>query len=235
VEILAAEARRLGLKVLLKPHVWRVSPDHLQTEQLRRIWFDEYSRFLDHYARLASKIHADLFCIGVEFGPLTKDEAAWRSLISRVREIYKGPLVYAANFGEEFERISFWDQLDYIGLDNYYPLPDDYSTSEMMQKIEAVHRKLNKPVLFTEAGYSAAEGARRTPWADETQNKLSLDEQARCYEALLNAFYQKPWFYGVYWWKVGTNGYGGPLNNSMTPWEKPAMEIVKRYFLSGLR
>jgi len=235
IVILAADAHQLGIKVLLKPHVWRVSQDQLNTEDLRRRWFDQYGLFLEHYERLAAQVHVDMFCIGVEFGWLTKDEPAWRNLIARVRRIYKGPLVYAANFGEEFERVGFWDALDYIGLDNYYPLPDDYSTAELLKKVETVQRRFNKPVIFTEAGYSSVVNARKTPWADETGHQISLEEQARCYEALLAAFYDKPWFHGVYWWKVGTNGYGGPENGSMTPWRKPAMEVAKKYYLSGRR
>ena len=93
----------------------------------------------------------------------------------------------------------------------------------------------NKPVVLTEAGFSAVVNAHRAPWEDETGKPLSLEEQARCYDALMSAFYEKPWFQGVYWWKLGTNGYGGPDNNSMTPWRKPAMEVVKRWYASGRR
>jgi hypothetical protein len=235
VEVTAAVARQLGMRVMLKPHVWRMTEEQVASAELRRQWFDEYGRFIEHYARLATKIHADLFCVGTEFQQLSRQDDEWRKIIARVRALYAGPLTYAPTQGPEFESITFWDALDYIGLDNYYPLPDDYSTAELLAKVEAVHNKYGKPVLFTEAGFSAVENAHRAPWEDETDKPLSLEEQARCYEALLKAFYEKPWFYGVYWWKVGTNGYGGPQNNSMTPWRKPAMDVVKRWYLSGKR
>ena len=99
------------------------------------------------------------------------------------------------------------------------------------EKIEAVERKFRKPVLFTEAGFGAHQNSHREPWEDETTKPLDLAEQARGYEGLLSAVYKKPWFRGVYWWKVGTNGYGGPDNNSMTPWRKPAMDVVRRFYL----
>ena len=232
---LAAMAKEMGMRVMLKPHVWRGRAEATSTPEAKRIWFEQYTKFLEHYARLAVRINADLFCVGVELGALTQEEAQWRSLIRKVRGIYDGPLVYAANFGEEFERIRFWDALDYIGLDNYYALPEDYSAAALLKKVEAVQRRYRKPVLFTEAGFSSAEDARKTPWADETANAVSLEEQTRCYEALLQAFYSKKWFHGVYWWKVGTNGYGGPDNNSMTPWGKPAMELVKKYYTTVRR
>ncbi|MBK5291333.1 MAG: hypothetical protein JJE04_06640 [Acidobacteriia bacterium] len=235
IATLAAQARQLGIKVMLKPHVWRVQPEKVSSPETMRLWFAEYTRFLEHYARLAVRIDAGLFCIGVELGPLTREETQWRTLIRKVRAIYDGPLVYAANFGEEFERIRFWDALDYIGLDNYYPLTEDYSAAALVEKVETVQRRFRKPVLFTEAGFSSAEGAHKTPWADETANPVSLEEQTRCYAALLQAFYAKEWFHGVYWWKVGTNGYGGPDDNSMTPWGKPAMDVVKKYYTTGRR
>jgi len=235
VEILAALAHSQELKVLLKPHVWRVTEDRLQTAEARAQWFRQYASFIEHYARLASRTHADLFAVGTEFGWLAQYEKEWRDIIARVRALYKGPMTYCATQGPEFETIQFWDALDYIGLDNYYPLPDDYSAADVVRKVEQVHKKYGKPVVFTEAGFSAVINAHRAPWEDETSKPLSLETQVRAYEALLHAFYDKPWFHGVYWWKVGTNGYGGPENNSMTPWRKPAMEVVKRYYTSGRR
>jgi len=162
-------------------------------------------------------------------------EREWREMIAAVRAIYKGPLVYAANHGEEFETIRFWDALDYIGVDNYYPLDDNYSAAELVAKIEAVQQRFEKPVLFTEAGYGAHVKSHRAPWEDRTEKALDLAEQARSYEALLNAVYRKDWFRGVYWWKVGTNGYGGPDDNSMTPWGKSAMDVVRRFYLLPAR
>ncbi|HBY59067.1 MAG TPA: hypothetical protein DEH78_04555 [Solibacterales bacterium] len=235
VEIITATARGLGMRVMLKPHVWKPQGDQPLTEKQREVWFREYGVFVEHYARLAKQIHADTFCIGVEFGRLTEDEAQWRALIARVRAIYPGPLVYAANFGKEFESIRFWDALDYIGLDNYYPLPDDYSTAAIVEKVEGVAKQYGKPVLLTEAGYSSAVGSHRTPWADHPPSPLSLEEQVRCYEAIFAGFWGEPWFAGVYWWKIETDGAGGPGDNSMAPWGKPVMDTIRRWYAKPAR
>ncbi|MFN0104023.1 MAG: glycoside hydrolase family 113 [Bryobacteraceae bacterium] len=231
MEILTSDAHRMGLRVMLKPHVWRLQGRTPIPDAEVRQWLAEYRPFIEHYAQFAVRVHADIFCIGTELRGLTQHESEWRDIISRVRKIYKGPIVYAANHGEEFETIRFWDALDYIGIDNYYPLDDDYSAATLLGKIEAIEQKFRKPVLFTEAGFGAHRHSHREPWEDETAKPLDLAEQARSYEGLLNAVYKKPWFRGVYWWKVGTNGYGGPDNNSMTPWRKPAMDVVKRFYL----
>ena len=235
MEILVRQAHQQGMRVMLKPHTRKPSEQDLSDQPAIDEWFRNHERFIVDYARFAEKVHADLFCVGTEFGWLSRYDIPWRRIISEVRKVYGGPLVYAPNHGPEFEQIRFWDDLDYIGIDNYYPLGENYSTTGILDRVQAVQAKFGKPVLFTEAGYSAAVGAHKEPWADETNYPLSLEEQARCYQALLAAFYDKPWFQGVYWWKVGTNGYGGPSNNSMTPWRKPAMEILKRYYLNPTR
>ncbi len=235
LEMLTRQAHKQGMKVMLKPHSRKPSEQDLPNPEAVATWFRNHQTFILEYAKFAQKTHADLFCVGTEFGWLSKFEPQWRFLIAEVRKVYGGPLVYAPNHGPEFENVQFWDALDYIGIDNYYPLTDSYSALDVLASVEKVQKRFQKPVLFTEAGFSAAEGAHKEPWADETNYPLSLKEQERCYEALLQTFYHKPWFHGFYWWKVGTNGYGGEKNNSMTPWRKPAMDLLKRYYTSPAR
>lgn len=234
----AAMAHQRSMRVLLKPQIWipHKFPGDLDfpLEKDRLQWFGEYRGFIDHYADLATRIDADLLCIGVEFVHLSHYENQWRKIIADVRQRYAGPLTYAANFGEDFEQARFWDALDYIGLNEYYPLPDDLSTTELVQKVEKVHRMFGKPVVFTEAGFQSRKGTHRAPW-DKSLPEKSLDEQARCYETILNSFYEKPWIRGIYWWKVGTNGFGGPDDLSDTPWGKPAMEVVRKFYKSKKR
>ncbi len=235
---LARAAQSLGIKVLLKPQLWMRGGNPAEINfpgaAENALWFAQYQPFLEHYAQLASAIHADVFCVGVELEKMTGNQQAWRKLIARARELYPGPLTYAANFGAEFENIAFWDVLDYIGVDEYYPLPDDLSTATVIAKIARVQARFQKPVLFTEAGFASVAGANRAPW-DEPSRRVDLQIQARSYDALLAAFYEKPWFAGVYWWKVGTNGFGGPDDASHTPWNKPAMETVDRWFRTSKR
>lgn len=238
IEELSRVAHARGIKVFLKPALWTgqgyAGDLEFSSAEDRAKWFAEYRAFLEHYAQLAKLIHADLFCVGGEFVKLSSYSSEWRKLITRVREFYPGPLVYAANFGTEFESIAFWDALDFIGLQEYYPLPDDLSTSAVVQRVEAVQKKFQRPVIFTEAGFSSYEKPNRKPW-EASGHKLSLDDQARSYAAIFRAFFDKPWFEGVYWWKIGTNGYGGPQDGSHTPWGKPAMEVIKRWYLDGGR
>ncbi len=237
---MARVAHALGMKVMLKPGMWvrggRYAGSLKFTSQAREeAWFVAYQKFIDHYARLATEVHADIFCVGGEFVHLSTDTAAWRHVIARVRKLYPGPLTYAANFGGEFGHIKFWDALDYLGLQEYYPLPANLSTASVVAQVEAVEDKFHKPVIFTEVGFPSRPGANQKPWNDSGRATVDLALQARCYEAIFRAFYRQPWFEGMYWWKVGTNGEGGPHDSSLTPWGKPAMAVMKKWYESSFR
>jgi len=120
-------------------------------------------------------------------------------------------------------------------LNNYYPLPDDLATERVLKTVEEVHKRYERPVLFTEAGFSSYASPQKAPW-DETPRALAQDEQARCYEAVFRRFYDKPWFQGVYWWKIAATGSGGgAFDGSLTPWGKPAMEVIRRWYTSAGR
>ncbi|HUI42758.1 MAG TPA: hypothetical protein VL523_12395, partial [Terriglobia bacterium] len=235
IEELTRVAHALGMKVLLKPAVWQAIDLDIPSATDRALWFEQYKSFLEHYAQLAATIHADVFCVGGELVHLTAYDPEWRKLIARVRQLYPGPLVYAANFGEEFDHIAFWDALDYIGLQEYYPLPDDLAVESVLKQVEAVQQRYHRPVIFTEAGFPSLEGANRQPWDDALKTRISLQAQTACYQAVFRAFYNQPWFEGMYWWKIETNGSGGAQDRSHTPWGKPAMEVIKQWYSEGGR
>ncbi|MEJ2006671.1 MAG: hypothetical protein P8Z30_00695 [Acidobacteriota bacterium] len=233
-------AHAIGMKVMLKPGMW-IRGGHFggdiqfSSQPEREQWFQDYGKFIDRYAKIATEIHADVFCIGGEFVRLSPHTAEWLKIIKSVRKIYPGPLTYAANFGDEFQNLKFWSALDYIGLQEYYPLPDDLSTTTLVEKVEAVQKQYHKPVIFTEVGFPSVPDANQHPWEDGEPGKVALQLQARCYQAIFRAFYNKPWFEGMYWWKVGSNGFGGPEDTSLTPWGKPAMEVVRKWYKGGER
>src|SRR5262249_28111741 len=169
-----------------------------------------YENWILHYAILSELIHADLLCIGTELSQATIVKPdRWRSIIQKVRSVYHGPIVYAANWGKEFEEITFWDSLDYIGLDNYYPVRNDLKdhTAEMRAacaqqkiKIKAVSDRYRKPVLFTEIGYHATDGAGMGTHEDDYDG-YNEEAQAECYQLAFETYWNEPWFAGMYWWK----------------------------------
>lgn len=232
-EALAHLAHARGMAVMLKPQIWGTDGSYPGDFEMlsaadRAAWFQNYAVFVDQYAALAERMGADLFCVGTEFKKLSRYDAEWRGLIARARGRFHGPLVYAATQGEEFESIRFWDALDYIGLNNYYPLPDSLDASAIVAKVGAVAKQYNRPVILPEVGFASVQNAHRAPWAED--GPVDTAQQARCYEAIFKAFYRQPWLHGMYWWKIGTDYRGGPRDASFTPWGKPAMETLKSWY-----
>ncbi len=242
----------LKFKVMLKPHLdivegdgkWRgdISFDNAADWQ---VWFDSYTAFILRYADIAAKENVEMLCIGTELtsAALTQPER-WRELIKKVREVYKGQLTYAANWDKEFKEITFWDALDYAGLDPYFPLVtstnpqvDELKSAwqDWLKSIEEWQKKINKPVLFTEIGYKSSKDAADEPWQHASIGELDLGLQSNLYRALLETFWDKPWFYGAYWWYWGTNPrMGGENNRGFTPQNKPAQDVVKEWYTKPL-
>ena len=218
-----AAAHELGLRVMLKPHIW--SRDFGRGEQWHGTidqktdaehaqWWRAYRALALHYARLAQQAGADAYCIGTELVKMTTrygDE--WRQLITDVRKVYDGPLTYAAHWDGEFETIDFWDALDGIGINAYFPLkpPGNANVEKLVaawqphkRRIEAVQRRFSKQVVFMEIGYRPVAESYRQPW--QTHGGERDDQaQADAYEAMLRVFAHEQWFSGLYIWKTFTD------------------------------
>ena len=123
----ARRAHAHGFRVLWKPHLWisgRSWPGEvaMTDEADWDAWWASYRRFVLHHAFLAAWAHAELFSVGVELSATLGREAEWRRLIADVRRLYPGLVTYSANWGDDLERVKFWDALDLVGVDAYYPL-----------------------------------------------------------------------------------------------------------------
>ena len=138
-------------------------------------WFNNYRTFILHYAQLAEQEKMEAFCIGTELHkPAVTHEQAWRDLIKDIRKVYTGQLTYAANWYLEYEQIKFWDALDFIGVQAYFPLTKKNNPSfsknlkkgwqKHLQDIAKIARQYKKPIVFTEAGYKSTPDAAIEPW-----------------------------------------------------------------------
>lgn len=246
-----AAAHSLGLKVLVKPHIWshdfrRGDDWHGTIEQdnpqAHERWRRSYLRFMLHYARLARDTDADALCIGTELVSQTLNHPDdWRTLIARVREVYPGKVTYAAHWDREFSQIDFWDRLDAIGISAYFPLdaPDDATVPQLVNAwqphkklIEQVQQRFGKPVVFLEVGYRPATGAYRQPWIT-SGGATDPMIQARAYEATFRAFADEPWWHGLFLWKTFTHA-GRPEHHGSGPGysfrNQPAESVVQQWF-----
>ncbi|RYU79549.1 glycoside hydrolase family 113 [Hymenobacter persicinus] len=248
----AQQARQLGIRTLLKPHLWirgnGAWPGAVEMQSAAgwQAWFASYTAFIVHYAQLAESEHLEALCIGTELEKTVGHEAEWRALIGRVRQVYHGPLTYAANWSGEFEQIRFWDALDFIGIQAYFPVSSKASPTKAellagwqphLRAIERVQRRFGKPVVFTEAGYKNTPDAAVEPWKwpDRTAAVPATDEatQAACYAALFETFWPRPWFKGLFVWKWYPGlAADGPARRhaDFTPQHKPAEQVMASWY-----
>ncbi|MBX7192659.1 MAG: hypothetical protein K1X94_11405 [Sandaracinaceae bacterium] len=218
-----AQAHARGIRVLVIPHLWvwsevgwRGEIDFPDAEGWRD-YQASYRAFVLAWAMDAAAAGADAFSIGVEckswsgrFGPF------WTRLIAEVRSVYPGLLTYSANW-DEAEDVLFWDQLDLIGVNAFYPLAPENDASfetyeagaaRIADQVETLARVLDMPVLFVEVGYTTRENAAVEPWLwpdGMSDVAYSEEEQARALEASFRGFVPRDWFAGFFLWRYYAN------------------------------
>jgi hypothetical protein len=239
---LAHEAK---LNVMLKPQVyfpqsWSGNLDFDKEEDWQQ-WESDYTNYLMTFVKIAQEQNVKMLCIGTEFKvSVTKREAFWRKLIKEVKASYKGKLTYASNW-DEFPTVPFWDELDYIGVNAYFPLINEKTPNvdnlikvwkTPLENIKVTQQKFKKPVLFTEYGYLTVDGCAYNSWELEAKiNELEINEQAQAnaIDALWKAAAQYDWWAGGFLWKWFPNmqGHEGYPEKDYTPQGKKSAAVLK--------
>jgi hypothetical protein len=237
-------ARAARLKVLLKPHV--DLPGDADRATIRPPaavagrWWASYGRFIDHYAGIAQRSGVAQLAVGTELAGVSRDRGRWLKVIGQVRSRYSGPIVYAANY-DDYRNVTFWDAVDLIGVDAYWPLSQRPTTDvaalrrawqPIAERLAAFSVRRKRKILFTEAGYVSQRGTTTAPYEWEISKVDGRAEQAAAYEALLATFTPRSWWAGVYWW-MWDDWPGSavtPRHLAYTPHGKPAERVLRRWW-----
>ena len=222
ISFTAELARKAGVKTMLKPHIWlRRSGDkwrqdiEMNSKEEWDQWFDSYGSWILHYARLAQSAKIEALCIGTELHQTTRQHPdQWRKIIKDIRSVYDGELIYAANWYKEYEEVEFWDDLDYIGIQAYFPLSKKTNPEKEelirawhkhRKKLEKVAKRFRKKIVFTEIGYKNTADAAIEPWTwpqdMDHSIAISSETQLSCYQAVFESTWEEPWFGGMFIWK----------------------------------
>ncbi|MEM7435692.1 MAG: hypothetical protein AAF436_11115 [Myxococcota bacterium] len=242
-EIKAAKA--LGLRIMLKPHLWIVDGQwrgHIDFESDSKwtTWFDAYEDWLLHYADLAEAHGVEFLVVGVELRTTeARLESRWRRLIRKVRRRYKGKITYSANW-DDAGALPWWDAVDYVGVQFYPPLAKapGARTEEVrryldarLDEVAALSARAERPVLFTEVGFRSDADALVRPhaWPGRSDD-ASVDEETQAigYAEFVAAVRERRWVAGVYWWKWFTDpntAEEGP--RGFSPRGKPAESVLR--------
>lgn len=236
-----------GVKVMLKPQIWVWRGEFtgdlmMKSEKDWKRLEESYTDFIITFAELAELTQCEIYCIGTELEEFVKHRPSfWKELITEVRRVYSGKLTYAANW-DEYARTPFWSELDFIGVDAYFPLTDKQrpNAEELRKgwqpwkaKLRGLSEDLEKPILFTEFGYRSMDYAGKKPWlVDRNEMKVNLDAQAMATQIIFEEFWNEDWFAGGFLWKWFTNHeeVGGHSDNRFTPQNKPAENIIRQHY-----
>lgn len=242
-------AHQQGLKILLKPHIWIFGTGWageftLTNENDWVTWEAEYQEYIMTFARLAAEEDVEMVCVGTELNQIVLDRPDYFGrLADSVRTIYNGPVTYAANW-DNYEQVQFWNKMDYIGVDAYFPLVDAETPAvedliSAWQPTKAILRGLSRqyelPILFTEWGYLSVANCGWRNWeleADLQNQPLNMQAQANAYEGIFQTFWEEDWFAGgfVWQWYADHPDAGGLNDRDHTPQNKPALDILADWY-----
>ncbi|MFN0048327.1 MAG: glycoside hydrolase family 113 [Cytophagales bacterium] len=243
-------ARANKLKVMIKPHFWVINKGWVGDFDLsgkKKIeWENNYKDYLLFLADLSDSLDIEMLCIGTELKTYTKNHPQFFiELIGETRKLYKGKLTYAANW-DEYKYVNFWDKLDYISIDAYFPLSDkktpEITELELEWKnitvdLKNFSFKLDKKIIFTEYGYRSINCAANKQWEFEKTPKteqINFMAQTNAYAAFYNTVWKEQCIAGGFLWKW-YNEYNLDKNNSdYTPQQKPVLQLIKTHYAKKL-
>lgn len=172
-------AHRRGMHVMVKPHLgywrsrfaWR-GEIHFDDPAALDRFFREYEQWIVHQATLAQRGGAAAFCVGLEYEKLERYEQRWRRIIQRVRQVFTGHVTYGANW-TSYQDVPFWDALDSIGIQAYFPLSEQENPTDaelhrgwdrVLAELRRFAGRTGRTIALTELGYAASPRAAAEPW-----------------------------------------------------------------------
>ncbi len=236
-----------NIAVMLKPQIWISKGEFtgllkMATEAEWLELEESYRNFILDFAQIAAAEKVEIFCIGTELEKFVEHRPEyWRALIAEVRLVYKGKLTYAANW-DEYKRIPFWDALDFIGVDAYFPVSESKTPTveeiklgweKWKRELNSISEVENKKILFAEYGYRSVDFTGKEPWrSDRSMTSINLEAQSNALEGLYQSLWEEQWFAGGFLWKwfINHDKVGGLENNQFTPQNKPAQKIISKYY-----
>jgi hypothetical protein len=142
------DARRAGLEVTLFPIV-RLSDPRTPKEWRGTLrpadpdaWFSSYGELVGDLASLATLTGATRLVVGSELSTLDEDLVRWGHLVTLIRAVFTGTLVYSANW-DHYRDARLFDLVDEIGVVAYFGLRTPEQPSDV-QALAASWRRIGR-------------------------------------------------------------------------------------------
>jgi len=241
-------AHAKGIKVMLKPQVYIhghwVGDVTFDNEADWLAWEKGYSEFINFYGDYAKANNVEMFCVGTEYKKAAQARPDyWRQLIKDFKTDYNGLVIYSSNW-DGFEKVPFWDELDYVGISGYFPLTDRKTPAAfhlknawrpIKKKLRRFSKKIKKKIIFTEFGYMSIDGCAGKAWLiekDRPNRAINEKAQYNAYEALFSAHWDEAYWGGGFLWKWFPAGMGheGYPEKDYTPQGKLSESVIKKWY-----
>jgi hypothetical protein len=206
-----------------------------------------YEELIYEFAKLSVMFpEVKLLCVGNELKKFaTTRPQFFKNLIARIRTDFPAlKLTYAANW-DEYSEIAFWNDLDYIGLNPYFPTVNkktatvveiERSFLPIKSKLKNMSCTYQKPILFTEYGFRSMDYATWQPWTLGQvliDYKVNFAVQENAYNAFYKVFWEQSWVAGGFFWEWDVLAIGEvnkPNNNGWYVRDKPAEKVIRERY-----
>jgi len=243
----ASQFKIQGINIMVKPQIWVWKGEFtghikMNSEQDWKTLEDSYEHYILTFANTAKAIGATIFCIGTELESFVVNRPLfWKQLIAKIRRIYKGKITYASNWNE-FSKVPFWELLDYVGVDAYFPLSKEQTPTivelikgwqQPKKNLYDLSSQLQISILFTEFGYRSVDYTAKQPWdVSRLENSTNYLAQLNSYKAIFDQFWKETWFAGGFVWKwfPDKSKIGKRHENRFTPQNKLAEEELQKQY-----
>jgi hypothetical protein len=206
-----------------------------------------YEELIYEFAKLSIEFpEVKILSIGNELREFTKRRPQFfKNLIARIRADFPAlKLTYAANW-DEYNNVTFWGDLDYIGVNPYFSLVNKKTASveeierafnPLKSKLKNMSCTYQKPILFTEYGFRSMDYATWKPWLLGNvllDYKVNFKVQENAYTAFYNTFWEQSWVAGGFFWEWDVLAIGetnNPDNNGWYVRDKPVEKIIRERY-----
>ena len=148
--------------------------------------------------------------------------------------------------------------MDVISISAYYPIGTDYvelalkddlskfppshssvqalkrRLKQIKETIHKISKEFDRPVLFIEVGVCSAKGYSAALWTYRGFNRIyDGDEQSRFYQAMIETFWDEPWFIGFAWWDWPARLYSlerAKRHTGLYIYGKPAEQLIREWY-----
>ncbi len=216
-------------------------------------WFNSMRKRSVYYARIAQQTGCEMYGLDSELDRFVDQNENWKSVVKAVREVYDGPVsschtthTGVVDFDKHLaNKDHWWYDLDMLELSCYAKGPQHLNASVQeivdqlkptVERFRNMAKTFGKPVMLGEVGCTSSTGGAMHPSGWQGDGKYDPQEQANYLTAVLESFWNEPWWYGMYWWKWDEQNKREQFLNDPAGDKgfivdgKPAAQIMKQWF-----